>query len=231
MNTEIELNNLHPYETPSHTAIAAIVEFELFEHFKLQNKRLIREALRPLIHKAVMRVAEVSCKFDQKAGEDGLHGASKLVQDDFLSRLDVQFNTPIPEEGPLLIISNHPGGMESIALMAGLNRPDIHIFANQRPYFLALKNLSKFMVYQDPQENSHFLALKKALEVLRKGQALIMFPYGTLEPDPALIDGAEKLIQNWSRSISLFLSRVPDLNVLPVIISNVLTRKAFKNPL
>jgi hypothetical protein len=59
----------------------------------------------------------------------------------------------------------------------------------------------------------------------------MLFPTGILDPDPAILPGAEKALENWSKSLEIFLRSVPETKVLVTIVSGVLAQECLRHPL
>lgn len=57
------------------------------------------------------------------------------------------------------------------------------------------------------------------------------FPGGQIEPDPALHPDAADSLKRWSDSIDLLARLVPELTVLPVAVSGVISPNALRSPL
>jgi len=74
-------------------------------------------------------------------------------------------------------------------------------------------------------------ALRSGIRHLRNGGALLMFPSGHIDPDPAVLPGALEGLQDWSRSVEVMLRRAPDAQVLVTIVSGVLARACTRSPL
>jgi len=86
----------------------------------------------------------------------------------------------LPESGGLIIASNHVSYLDPAALVASLNRKIYFIakkevFKNTFVSFI-LKKLNAFSV---DRENVDIIALKKAINILRKEEVLGIFPEGT----------------------------------------------------
>ena len=73
--------------------------------------------------------------------------------------------------------------------------------------------------------------MRRAISHLRSGGALLTFPAGEIEPDPAIHRGAAQALDRWSASSLFFLRFVPDCVVVPVVVSGVLARGAQWVPL
>src|SRR5512146_2306247 len=73
--------------------------------------------------------------------------------------------------------------------------------------------------------------LRTVAGVLRAGGAVLTFPAGHIEPDPAVLPGAEITLQDWSTSIGVFARLEPATRIVPVIVSGVLSPRATFHPL
>ncbi|HEU4847668.1 MAG TPA: hypothetical protein VFT03_05675, partial [Rubrobacteraceae bacterium] len=74
-------------------------------------------------------------------------------------------------------------------------------------------------------------AVRTAARHLKRGGALLTFPGGEIEPDPAVLPGAQEALGRWSESLDLFARLVPGLTVVPAVVSGVLSPTALRNPL
>jgi putative hemolysin len=100
--------------------------------------------------------------------------------------IDAQRLAQVPENGPLVIVANHPfGGVEGMALAQALRRrrPDLRILANH--LLGRIPELDPLMIHVDPfggasaaQRNR--LPLRQALTWLNEGGALLIFPAGAV---------------------------------------------------
>jgi hypothetical protein len=73
--------------------------------------------------------------------------------------------------------------------------------------------------------------VRAIIQHLKAGEAVLIFPSGRVEPDPAILPSAQEALQNWSPSIELFLRKVPETQVLVTIVSGVLAPVFLHNPL
>ena len=62
------------------------------------------------------------------------------------------------------------------------------------------------------------------------GEAVLTFPGGRIEPDPAVLPGAVEALNHWSSSADLFARLIPGLEVVPVVVSGDLTFGLAKPP-
>jgi hypothetical protein len=69
------------------------------------------------------------------------------------------------------------------------------------------------------------------LSRLQSGGAILTFPAGHIEPDPAVLPGAVVSLDSWSPSMALFIRKVPETLIVGVVVSHVLAPQATFHPL
>jgi putative hemolysin len=131
--------------------------------------------------------------------------------------------------GSFLALSNHPGITDTLAIFCALNRPDLKIIALDRPFLMALPNMSKqlFFVKDDPA--SRMTLVRQVSGHLRNGGAALTFPAGEIEPDPDVYPGAVEALQVWTDSVGVFIRMAPETAVLPILVRSVIWDKAAKH--
>jgi hypothetical protein len=60
---------------------------------------------------------------------------------------------------------------------------------------------------------------------------LLIFARGGIEPDPAFMPAPDAEFNLWSRSLQIFLERVPKTSVLVTVVSGVISRSAWSHPI
>jgi hypothetical protein len=103
--------------------------------------------------------------------------------------------------------------------------------AAQRPLLAALPNTSRYLIPVPEGQSGRLGAVRTAARHLRAGGAVLTFPGGRIEPDPAVLPGALEALERWSESLDLFARLVPGLTVVPAVVSGVLSPTALRNPL
>ena len=73
-------------------------------------------------------------------------------------------------------------------------------------------------------------ALRQAVAHLQAGGALMLFPHGDVEPDPASMPGAHKALGDWSPSVEVLLRKAPQAVLQIVIASGVLLPRFAGSP-
>ena len=104
-------------------------------------------------------------------------------------------------DGPLMILSNHPGAYDSVAIGSQMCRKDFRIIAGEIPLYFALPSVCPLLIYAPHATDTagRMLTLRTAIEHLRKGGSMLHFGAGTIEPDPAVQAGAVDWLSRWSR--------------------------------
>ena len=102
---------------------------------------------------------------------------------------------------------------------------DFKIMVSGVPFFRNLPNASKYLIYSTQDVNDRMQAIRQSIAHLRAGGALLIFPSGRIDPDPAVLPGAEKALSQWSRSILVFMRKVQDASLVLAITSGVLSKE------
>ena len=90
----------------------------------------------------------------------------------------------------------------------------------------------RFQATESPQADFLLAHLPESeCRLLRNGGALLIFPRGSIEPDPAWMPHPDAEFDHWSRSLEIFMQRVPQLQILITIASGVISKSAMRHPL
>ena len=199
--------------------------------FGLGELRRGRAALEALSRVPARRLARQVLTFDGIVGEAGLGtgGAWALERLSRSARLEGQDN--VPRGGPLLLVSNHPGLADAVSLFAATPREDLRVIAADRPFLDALPNTLRYLLTVAETPAGRSGVLRAAARHLRSSGAVLTFPGGRIEPDPAVLPGAVEALGSWSSSADLFARLVPGLAVVPVVVSGVISPRALRVPL
>jgi 1-acyl-sn-glycerol-3-phosphate acyltransferase len=128
----------------------------------------------------------------------------------------------VPKAGPVLLVANHPGTIDSLAIIASAPRPDIKAIAGLDPIIYAIENLRAHLIFVTSETQVRMLVMRQGIRHLQNGGCMLFFPAGHIEPDPAVLPGAADSIHDWHRSVEIFLKRVPETILIPVAISHIL---------
>ena len=185
----------------------------------------------PLLRQPALRFAREMTAFDDAVRESGIQSAARRLLTDFVRDVRVSGVERIPPRGPVLLCANHPGMTDTLALLAAIPRSDLLVLAADRPFLRALPAAAHALIFIPDQKEKRLPAVRRAIAHLKAGGALLTFPAGEIEPDPAVLPGAVPALQKWSASSIVFLRFAPDCTVVPIVVSGVLARPAQRHPL
>jgi putative hemolysin len=218
-----------------YTDIEALTQYitdEVFRIFKQSPESWIRRNLGPALHLPAHRFATLAANFDADILEYGFREATIRIISKYILGFEARNTDKIPQEGPLLITSNHPGTIDSLVITASVPRPDLKIIATGIPFIESLRNAADHLIYT-PRLGIHerMQVVRSAIHHLREGGAVLIFPSGRIDPDPDLSPKEAADFGRWSHSVELMLKQVPQTQVLVTIVSGVLSAKWRWNPL
>jgi hypothetical protein len=177
------------------------------------------------------RLARQVATYDEIVGESGLAAGGVWALERMARSVEVEGQENVVQEGPLLLVANHPGLADALALFAASPRRDLRVIAAERPLLEALPNTSRYLIPVSEAPPGRSGAVRVAARHMRGGGAILTFPGGEIEPDPAVLPGAAGALERWSGSLNLFARLVGDLTVVPAVVSGVLSPAALRNPL
>jgi hypothetical protein len=191
--------------------------------------------LRHVFRPAARRFALTAHEFDARVGAHGLAQGSAWLVDRMTAGLATSGLAHVPAQGPVVILANHPGMTDTVALFASLaSRPDLRVVASDRPFLRALPNVARRLIFlPDEEEGGRLAVVRAAARHLQEGGALLTFPAGGIEPDPFAF-GAERALaslQDWSASYTVFARLAPRTRFVPALVSHVISPEAQRHPL
>lgn len=158
--------------------------------------------------------------------------------------LFLRFYAGIREEGPLppatggvLILGNHPGAGDSLAVLSRIERTDLRIVSLDREFLRALPSLYARIIPVREDERRGISAVRGMQSSLREGRAVLLYPAGEIEPDPAsgaaVSDPRPEPIKPWSEVVGLLVLLAGrqgfDFRLCPVLIGGVLPESAMRS--
>ena len=120
-----------------------------------------------------------------------------------------------------------------MVISAYINRPDYKIIVGEIPPYRYLPHVSQHAIFSPPVKNvfGRMQTVRNAIQHLKQGGALLIFPRGGIEPDPAFMDDADGEFDKWSRSLGVFLKCVPQTRVMITMVSGVIAKTAMHHPI
>ncbi len=195
---------------------------------------LARRLIGPLLQLPARRFAVLMAEVDRRVAGNGLVDAARWLLTQIVKGVEIVGAERLPATGPLLVAANHPGAYDIAALIAGIGRDDLKIIASSVPFTRALLATSQHLIYVNPDNlgaPDRMIAIRSSIQHLRAGGALLIYPTGIVDPDPAIMPGLEATFAGWSGSLEILLRRAPQTRFVPAIVSNVLSPRYLNNPL
>ena len=102
---------------------------DLLNALGLSGLRRNRRPLELLFRIPVQRLAGQIATYDKIVGEFELRAGRQWTLERMTRRLKVEGQERVPRDGPLLLVSNHPGLSDVVALFAATPRPGLRVVA------------------------------------------------------------------------------------------------------
>ena len=214
-------------------ALASLTDInldDLVNAFGWQHSPLLARLVRLIFFPTACEFARQMLKFDSWIGSRGLAEAACLSERSYAREVRVFGMEHLPE-GPTLLLANHPGMTDTLALFAAVARPDMKVIALDRPFLLSLPNLTGQLDFVTEQPHERAALVRRLVRHLRSGGSVLTFPAGHTEPDPANYPGAVDSLESWTDSIDVFVRMAPETAVVPICIRGVTWAPTVNNPL
>jgi hypothetical protein len=212
-------------------ALARINADALLDALGLGHLRHGRRFLRRLILPHTTSFARTLADYDAEVGRRGLRAGAAWLLEHFIGRLELSGQEHIPGAGPVLLLANHPGLSDTLALFASIPRDDLRVLAADRPFLRALPRTSERLIYLAERPEQRLSALRGISIHLRDGGAMLTFPAGAIEPDPHLRPRAALRLRGWQDRLPVMARIAHDVPIVPAVVRGVLSPAAQRNPI
>jgi len=219
--------------TPDVQSLYDALIFDITKAFALPQSRGGHRIVEALFGKAARRVADLGVGLDRVVGEGGLPAGARWLLPNFVKSHSARGAQTIPAEGPLVIVSNHPAGVDSFVISSYVARPDYKAIIDDIPFFERLPHLRERIIIAPVEDapNARIRTVRESLRHLKSGGSLLLFARGGIEADPDFMPNPDGEFEHWSRSLEIFLNHVPETRVVITIVSGVIARASMNNPL
>ncbi len=216
--------------TPTET-LTRINLADMLDNFGLSRSRLGRGLIEGLGRGPARTLAEQALRFDQCVAEAGIQAAAQQWLRAWINRLDVIGAQHIPSSGGVIFAANHPGMVDTLACLGSVPRPDLRLVSADRPFMRTLEHTAQRTFFVSDRPDERLTMVRQVGRYLRQGGAVLIWPAGKIEPDPAVMAGAEESLQDWSDSLGTFVRLAPQVVVVPLVVSGVVYGPALHHPL
>jgi len=204
---------------------------EIVHALGFSRQGAMRRCLGPLIRRPAGRFAGIIARADDEIRSSGLSGGCRRIMADLSLKAAGRGAENIPRNGPLLVVSNHPGAYDSVAIMACVPRNDLKVILSDVAFTRAFSAGRRYFIFAPPGTAGRVRALRASIDHLKGGGALLIFPHVEVEPDPEISSGAKAALHDWSRSLEIMLRRVPEAWLQVTMASGVLLSRFLHSPL
>lgn len=184
-----------------------------------------------IFNSPVKRMSSLLVELDRNTAKNGWNSAVNQFLKHFIAEVDLIGEESIPLQGPLMVVCNHPAAYDAAILGACIKRDDLKMMASDIPLIQMFPNIREHMIPVPYDIPARLQTVRSTIRHLQNGGAVLVFPRGDVEPDPAVSPGAEESLAGWSASIELFLRRVPQTLSVVAIASGILSKSWYQNPL
>src|SRR5215218_10262688 len=188
--TTVPVHEPTPERAARIEALTRVCVEELLDAFGLGWLGRGRRPIESLSRVPAKRLARQVATYDEIVGRSGLAEGAGWALERMVRRVAVDGRENVPLEGPLLLVANHPGLADALALFAASPRRDLRVIAAERPLLEALPNTSRYLIPVSEAPPGRSGAVRVAARHMRGGGAILTFPGGEIEPDPAVLPGA-----------------------------------------
>jgi len=206
--------------------------FDITKALALPTTNFFKSLVRLFLGRVAQAAAEVALEVDRAVAEGGTMAGARKTLARFVKSYAARGLENIPPRGPLLIASNHPASIDSFLITAFVDRPDYKAIIGDIPFLENMPHIREHAIFapEGGDMMGRMRVIRESIRHLKNGGALLIFPLGGIEADPEFMPNPDGEFHRWSRSLEIFMQRVPDLQVLVTIASGVISPSAMRHP-
>jgi len=213
------------------TIQSAVID-EVFFALGMRKRGVLRRMLGWVFALPTRTFARYMAAVDAAMASGGSPAGCRVMMDSLDVRIEARGQSNIPRSGSTLLLANHPGAYDSMAIGSLVPRPDLHAIVSKTRLYQVLPHLREYVhMVSKGKPGEGMLALRGAIDHLKRGGILLQFGSGRVEPDPATDPIGDDVFEKWSPSLEIILRKVPELVVVPTITSHVLLKRFRDSPL
>lgn len=205
-------------------------QFGVLFSLNVPDNRFTRSLVDKFFGRMISTGIDFGVEFNQRIALEGIQRACRWASERCGAPVQSAGQEQIPTEGPLLLAANHPGYFDSLAILSQVPREDVKALVAVT-YFNFLPNAAPHLIYTDRSMGSNIKAVRAAVQHLKRGGALLIFPTGHNDPDPDVLPGASQRYELWSDSVSLLMRKVPETRLVLIAVSGIVAPSYLRHPL
>lgn len=168
---------------------------EMFE-FASYRRRSVNAFVSPLFLVPTVVFVLRLLRLDREITANGVANAMGRILRRYYRGVSVIRGT-VPSSGPVLLVGNHPGLGDLPALAVATKRRDLFAIAKKRALMRDMPGVLSRCVVIDETLSSRARAIRRIVEIAREGGAIVVYPAGSIEPDPALVGADHPILGDW----------------------------------
>lgn len=222
-----------PLDSPDRNEVTRLQNHiidEIFFAFGLSRNGWLRRISGPIFMWPAHHFAWLIARYQGLVPKIGFGGTSRKMLPDFNAVVSSHGNDQVPEFGPLIVASNHVGGIDSLCVASCIPRKDLKIMVSDIGFLHAMSISDDYFIFVPLDTAGRMVALHRAIEHLQTGGSVLVFAHGEVEPDPELMPGAADSIFDWSTSLEIMLRKAPSAKIQLSIVSGIIHRSFMRNP-
>jgi hypothetical protein len=223
---------IQPIPVDEHASrLGGLIIDEIIYAFGGKRNGWLQKLTTPLLRNPAHHFGRIAAEFYDQCNRLGISKGSSVALPRFKHQVQARGIECIPREGPLLLVSNHPGGLDSLGIVSCIPRNDLRALASDVRFLHQLDYFRRYLYFVDFKATGGMLALRDAIRHLQSGGALLLFAHGEVEPEPESYPNARDEIARWSPSIEIILRKVPETRMLILTVSGAVQAHYLRHPL
>lgn len=223
--------------TPEHDearvarALAALSVSEIVDAAGARGApRIARTIVSMLATVPSARLGRSLARFDADVATVGVGASATSLLRRFGAAVDV--HGALPPRGAVLVVTNHPGAYDSIAMLAAAGRDDVALVAAERTFLAAMPRFREHLVFVADGVMGRMAGLRRALAWLGAGRVLVQYGAGAIEPDARFARPGADVLGEWSPGTGVLAAHAAKLGaaIVPALVSGVHSRRAMALP-
>jgi hypothetical protein len=224
-------DSLETTAAPTPEALKSHLIYEICQTAGLRAGGWKQRALAAALRRPVDPIARLFSDIDVTIGRDGIDVGFAVLLARFVKNPRIQGAENLPAQGPLIITSNHPGAYDVLMIGSTLGRRDLRIVTSTVPLYRAMPNFHKHTIEVGTTPEEGMRSIRESVRHVRNGGALLIFPSGSVDPDPDVMPGAQEALATWRPGIEALVNLAPRAAVVQEIASGVLAPRWIHYPL